>query len=57
LVVAVTPTVTEAGAVIDSVMVQVAAAPEPLQKPAMFAWAVGMVAVSAPAVSRPATIA
>jgi hypothetical protein len=55
--VAVTPTVTVAGAVIDSVTVQVAVVPDPLQKPATFAWAADMVAVSVPAVSRPVTTA
>jgi hypothetical protein len=50
-------TVTEVGAVIVCVSVQVAAAPDPLQKPATFAWAADMVAVSAPAVSRPVTTA
>lgn len=53
LVVAVTPTVTEAGAVIDSVTVQLAAVPDPLQKPAKFAAAPVMLAVIAPAVSTP----
>jgi len=48
-------TVTEVGAVIVSVTVQVAAVPDPLQKPATFAWAAGMTAVSVPAVSRPVT--
>jgi hypothetical protein len=52
-VVAVTPTVTEVGAVIVFVMVQLGAVPESLQKPATFASAAGMVAASAPAASRP----
>jgi len=57
LTVALALTVTEVGAVIVSVTVQVAAAPDPLQKPATFAWAAEEVAVSVPAVSRPATTA
>jgi len=57
LTVALALTVTEVGAVIVSVTVQVAAAPDPLQKPATFAWAAEEVAVSVPAVSRPVTTA
>jgi hypothetical protein len=57
LSVAVTPTVTEAGEAIVSVRLQVAAVPDPLQKPATFACAADMVAVSVPAVSRPVTTA
>jgi hypothetical protein len=57
LTVARAATVTEVGAVIACVSVQVAAAPDPLQKPATFAWAAEEVAVSVPAVSRPVTTA
>ena len=57
LTVAVAATVTDVGAVIVSATVQFAAVPDPLQKPATFAWAVVMVAVSVPAVSRPVTTA
>jgi hypothetical protein len=36
---------------------QFAAVPDPLQEPATFAFAVGMMAVRVPAVSRPVTTA
>ena len=50
-------TVTDVGAVIVSVTVHFAPGADPLQKPATLAWAAVMVAVSVPAVSRPATTA
>ena len=53
LVVAVTPTVIVVGAVIVSVTVQVAVAPDPLQKPATFAAAIVTLPVTAPIVSSP----
>ena len=53
LVVAFTPTVTVVGAIIVSVTVQVAAAPDPLQKPATFAAATVTLPVIAPTVSTP----
>ena len=53
LVLAVTPTVTEVGAIICSLTVQLAVAPDPSQKPATFAWAASTPAVIPPSASRP----
>jgi hypothetical protein len=57
LTVACTSIVTAVGAVTDALRMQFAAVPDPLQEPATFAFAVGMMAVRVPAVSRPVTTA
>jgi hypothetical protein len=53
----VTPTVSVAGPTMVWVLVQEALAPDASQKPATLAVAASMVAVTAPAARRPATIA
>jgi hypothetical protein len=55
--VAVTLSPIVAGLAIVWVTVQLAAVPDPSQKPFTLAWATDIVAVSAPAVSRPVTTA